>query len=149
VSLAEFINSIDFPILVVASGAVVLEANRAATRVLKRDLSAMRQALTGVAINCFNADLPGGCGHTEHCSGCVLRRAILDTQADGCPRYGVYSDHHVAGEREMRSVHFRFSTSKLDGMLVVAIEDTGELVPKTDPRPQTRPGSPEAGGAAA
>jgi hypothetical protein len=69
VSLAAFLDSIDFPVLVVAGGGVVLEANQAAARMLHRDPSTMRHVLTGVAIDCFHAGLPGGCGHTEHCSG--------------------------------------------------------------------------------
>lgn len=37
----------------------------------------------GEVVECENSRLPGGCGKTVHCSGCVLRRTVTDTYNTG------------------------------------------------------------------
>ncbi len=45
----------------------------------------MRGFLGGEAMECVNARLPEGCGETEHCRTCTIRRTVMDTHLSGQP----------------------------------------------------------------
>lgn len=122
VNLADFLNTLEFPVLLTNEDAMVLEANQPAARALGKPVDQLKNTLGGVAINCIYSQLPGGCGQTEHCAGCALRKTITDTHADGQPRYGAYSQHDVMGRGGTRSVRFRFSTVKAGEAVMLTIE---------------------------
>ena len=127
VSLTDFLNDLEFPVLVADRDWVVIEANRAAGKILGKSGAGLKQTRGGVAIECYYAGLPEGCGKTPQCRGCTLRQNITDTYADGQPRYGVYAQQQVVTGDAPRMVQFRFSTQKIGEMVMFAIEEIKDL----------------------
>ncbi|MDD3179671.1 MAG: hypothetical protein PHQ04_04890 [Opitutaceae bacterium] len=101
---------------------VALGANRAAERMLGKPSSAMRGMRGGTIIECVYAQSPEGCGGTEHCSGCTLRRIITATAADGQPRYGATSVHLLRAAQGLKEESIRFSTRMVGQMVFVTLE---------------------------
>ena len=127
VSLADFLSELQFPVLVTDGEGVVIDANHAAGRILRKPVHGMAQARFGLAIECYYASLPDGCGKTPQCRGCALRKNLSDTYADGQPRYGVYAQQQVMAGETTRMVQFRFSTQKIGEMVMFAIEEIKDL----------------------
>jgi hypothetical protein len=64
---------------------------------------------------------------------CRERRARFDfprlcaNVADGRPRYGAYSQHHIMDRGDTRLVRFRFSTVKTGDAVMLSIEAVENL----------------------
>ena len=127
VSLTDFLNELEFPVLVTDRDWVVIEANHAAGKILGKPASQMKQTPGGVAIECYYSGLPDGCGKTPQCRGCALRQNITDTYADGRPRYGLYAQQQIRANDARKMVQFRFSTQKVGEMVMFAIEEIKDL----------------------
>jgi PAS domain-containing protein len=127
ISLTDFLDTLEFPVLVTNRDMVILEANRPVTNILDRPADQLKNRPCGVAIQCWYSQLPGGCGQTEHCAGCTLRKTITDTYGDGRPRYGAYSQHHIMDRGGTRLVRFRFSTVKTGDAVMLSIEAVENL----------------------
>ena len=127
ISLADFLNTIEFPVLVTDESAAIRQANGETERVLGKPVRRMEASRIGVAIECFHAGAKGECGGDAFCAGCILRRTINETHADGKPRYGVYSDHEVATADCNKARRFRFSTTKAGNAVLLAIEGIQDL----------------------
>jgi hypothetical protein len=69
----------------------------------------------------------GECGVNARCGGCAFRRTIRDTHSDGKPRYGEYSQHTISAADGTKERRFRFSTSRIGDMVLVAIEGVQDL----------------------
>ena len=144
VNLTDFLNALEFPVLVTDRDWVVIEANRAAGKILGKPVTRLKQVRGGVAIECYYAGLPEGCGKTPQCRGCALRKNISDTYADGQPRYGLYAQQQLMAGDAPRMAQFRFSTQKVGEMVMLAIEAIkdlgsgpglgGEDLPRDNPR---------------
>jgi hypothetical protein len=74
-------------------------------------------------IECRHVGEMGECGASPHCAGCVLRRTIGETGADGQQREGVYADPGWGAGDGASAELFRFSTSKMGDAVVVALEE--------------------------
>ena len=122
INLPDFLNTLEFPVLLTDRDMVVLEANQLAGTALGKPVDGLKNTLGGVAIDCLASQLLGGCGKTEHRAGCTLRKTITDTYADGQPRYGVYSQHDLMVQGGTRPVRFRFSTVKTGDAVMLSIE---------------------------
>ncbi|HEY3377801.1 MAG TPA: hypothetical protein VGL77_09945, partial [Armatimonadota bacterium] len=83
ISLKEFIDLIRFPIVVVDDDAFIQTANAAASVFTGRALPDIAPKRGGDVFQCAYAQLPGGCGKTKHCSGCAIRRSVLQTFETG------------------------------------------------------------------
>jgi nitrogen-specific signal transduction histidine kinase len=126
-SLRDFLNDLEFPVLATDGDQVVLAANRAAERTLGKSATRMSGTRVGMAIECYYAGMPGGCGKTAQCRGCALRQNIADTYADGQPRYGDYVEKRNVNGLGSKMVQFRFSTQKINETVVLLIEQLKEL----------------------
>jgi len=122
IGLNELLDRFHFPVLAVDGDAVVLGANHEATVTLGKPVEALVQQRGGVAIECKNAATLKGCGRSLQCTGCLLRNTITATFMDGQPRYSVFSDHSVGSAATAHDVRIRFSTIKLESMVVVTVE---------------------------
>jgi PAS domain-containing protein len=127
VSLAELLNSIEFPVLVTSKSVAIQQMNRTAERILGRSLADRAGLKIGAAIECLHAGMPGGCGGSEYCEGCVMRNTITETHEDGQPRYGVYSEHELLAAEGARARRFRFSATKAGEAVLLVIEEIRDL----------------------
>ncbi len=85
IKFKELIDRFEYPILVVNDNGEILSANKNASLELDRNLDEIEGFLCGVAIECQNSILSGGCGETPGCSGCELRNIIRETIETGVP----------------------------------------------------------------
>ena len=75
-TLGEYLDQLPQPILLVDGDARVASANRAAAALTGHEPGALRGHLTGEAVACAHSRLPEGCGRTEHCRDCAIRRTV-------------------------------------------------------------------------
>jgi len=125
-SLAEFLDTLDIPTLLVNQDRRVLCANSSARRMLNKDADEIIGRLGGEVFACEHADLPGGCGETVHCRTCALRNSITHTAATGepCVRVPAYRDlGQISDEKDIR---FYVSTEKDGEVVLVKIEEAQE-----------------------
>jgi hypothetical protein len=81
--LNDFLDQISVPVVLMSYEGIVKTANKQACAMLGKDLSQIEENLGGDVFECAYGLLPGGCGNTYHCSGCVIRRSVMDTFATG------------------------------------------------------------------
>ncbi len=81
--LQRFLKSLDEPVLVVDGAARILTANVPVLNMLGKKLESIRGLPGGDVFECAFARLPGGCGKTVHCSGCTIRRLVMETFETG------------------------------------------------------------------
>jgi hypothetical protein len=79
----DFIDKIAAPVVVTEDNVVVLGANKSARTMLGKEASQINGKLGGVVFECTYSYLPGGCGKTEHCSGCIIRNTVTNTLITG------------------------------------------------------------------
>jgi PAS domain-containing protein len=122
-NLRDFLDALEIPVLAVDGDLKVLQANHAAEKTVGKSFAEIKDSRVGVAIACYNAEQPGGCGHTVRCPGCELRRNLVNTHVDGQPRYSRYTQHQIAGGDVLKTVQFRFSTQKVGEVVMLSIEE--------------------------
>ena len=83
--LQKFLDRFGVPIVVVDAEGRVTSSNRSAREALGKDVDAVHGKPGGDVFECVYAHLPEGCGHTMHCSGCAIRRAVMETHETGVP----------------------------------------------------------------
>jgi PAS domain-containing protein len=127
VSLDEFVETLDVPVLVMDGSLTVRAVNHAAETIIGRPAAEMINTLAGVAIECVNAGAPGGCGQSARCRGCLLRQNIVDTHADGRRRYGVSGEKPFADGGAPGPLRFQYSTQKAGAMVLCMIESMASL----------------------
>ncbi len=124
--ISEFLRMLQIPVLVLDSENQVVDLNGAAEKILGAPLSELKGVTPGLAISCYNAGLPGGCGHSEHCPGCQLRRNLEATHADGQPRFSQITENDIVRDGMSRTVQFRFSTQKVRDVVFLLLEEVTE-----------------------
>lgn len=123
----DLIDQLEFPVLVTDGSIAIQRANRTAERAFGRPAFEMENSTLGFAIECLHAQEPWECGRTEHCAGCLLRQALLETHADGQPRHGMYSENEIVTPQGAVPKRIRFSTNPVGGAVILAIEEIKSL----------------------
>ena len=80
VSLQRFLNAFDFPVIVLNESLKPVAVNRSGSSLCKQ---VEADSTIGGVIECAHSRLPGGCGNTVHCSGCVIRNTLNETTKTG------------------------------------------------------------------
>ena len=119
----EYLDKLPAPILVVDGDGVVKTANKAAVKLLKKDISKIEDSRGGDVFECAYAKLPEGCGRTVHCSGCTIRRSVMDTISTGKPivKSPAYLTREITGGKE--ELEFLISTEKSGNVVLLRIDD--------------------------
>lgn len=82
-SIGEYLDDIDKPVIVVEEEGRVVAANQAMADMLDKSDREMFGLLGGEAMECDYARLPEGCGQTVHCKTCTIRRAVNEVMETG------------------------------------------------------------------
>jgi hypothetical protein len=83
VSLQSFIDGFSFPVLVVNSSFEPIGINKSGNESSHLSVEITATTTLGNVVECEHSRLPQGCGKTVHCSGCVLRRTLEETNETG------------------------------------------------------------------
>jgi PAS domain-containing protein len=120
--LREYLDHLDAPVLVVDEDGNVKTANQQAQALLKKDLPAIEDYPGGQVFECSHAQLPEGCGRTIHCSGCTIRRTVLDTLNTGNPAHQVPATVACRGTGGLDRAHYLISTEKFGDVVLLRID---------------------------
>ncbi|HZV83029.1 MAG TPA: hypothetical protein VFF53_12760 [Geobacteraceae bacterium] len=123
VSIRKFLNSFSVPVLLVDGERRMISANRSALQLVKKELGTISHELVGNVFECAYSRLPGGCGKSVHCSGCVIRNAINSTYATGEPASELPAS--IASDSSSRGntlLSFLISTEKVLNYVLLRIE---------------------------
>jgi PAS domain-containing protein len=111
-TLGDFLDQLNVPVLLMDDDVRVAGCNHAAHALLGGPRHELKGRLAGEVVECKNAELPGGCGHTMNCKACVIRNAITSTAQSGESR------RHVAAQQ----IGALISTEKVGGFVLLRIE---------------------------
>lgn len=120
----EYLEGLEFPILLVDGEGTVSSANRAARQMMGKDFDRINGLPPGNIFECPHSYLPGGCGNTEHCKKCGIRGALVETMKTGVGRDSVWvelAQRQVNGAE--RTLALRVSTETQQGVVMLRIEE--------------------------
>ena len=123
--LNDFLDQISVPVVLVSYDGIVKTANEKACAMLGKDLSRIEGNLGGAVFECAYGLLPGGCGNTHHCSGCVIRRTVVATHETGKPSYRIPATLKQNTPENPQDIKFLISTEKFNGYVMLKIYGEG------------------------
>ena len=119
--LNDFLNQISVPVVLMNYEGVVKTANRQACAMLGKDLAAIEENLAGDVFECAYGLLPGGCGHTYHCSGCVIRQTVMATHATGKASRRIPATLKQSTPGDPQEIKFLITTEKFSDYVILKI----------------------------
>ena len=121
VKLHHFLDQISVPVLLASYEGVVKTANSTACLMLGKTLEEIEERRGGEVFDCVYALLPGGCGNTYHCSGCVIRRSVTETFATGVPVCRTPATLKQSTREQPQDVKLLISTEKFRDYVLLKI----------------------------
>ena len=121
VSLEEFIESIDAPVVTVADGITVGTANAKARKLIGKPMPAVTGSKPGDVFECEYALHPEGCGLTVHCSGCAIRQSVGHTLKTGEPLKNIAAFLNHNEPEGSRKIDLLISTHKEGGVVFLEV----------------------------
>jgi PAS domain-containing protein len=117
-SLSEYLDTLDAPVIVVDGDARVIGANHELAKLLGRPRASLPGLRAGEAFACVHSRLPEGCGGTVHCRECTIRRGITQVHESG------KSLRHVPAwlESESGRMELTLSITAEQGLVKVVVE---------------------------
>ena len=122
-SLQQYLDEIGFPILVMDDDVRVLGFNERARSLLGPRLEGCPGRHGGDVLECAYARLPGGCGNTEHCKACAIRRTVANTYLTGDGQMNVPAYQDIVTPGGVREVRFLISTEKAGNFVLLRIDE--------------------------
>ena len=122
VSLEEYLNEIEIPVLVMDDDVRVMGFNKPASVLLGCRPDWLGR-YGGDVLECAYARLPGGCGNTEHCKACAIRRTVTATYVTGESKEKVpaYQDIVISGVP--CEVRYLVSTEKVGDFVLLRLDE--------------------------
>ena len=127
-SVKAILDMIDEPVLLINSLGMVKSANENGLRFLGKNLDAVENHLTGDALECSYAEMPEGCGKTEHCRTCTIRNVLMETLAHGRCYKKVPAFQTIKTAIGEKIVRFFISTEKVGDQILLRIDDADDMV---------------------
>jgi len=129
VDLYKYLDILTAPVLLVDSAGIVRTANGEARKLLKKDLKKIEGNPGGDVFECAHSRLPGGCGNTIHCSGCTIRRTVMETHETGKGQHRVPAYlNQISGESTQR-ICLYISTEKVGDFVFLRIDEVKDSTP--------------------
>jgi PAS domain-containing protein len=125
-SVRGFLNTLEAPVVVVDDDVRTLEANDAALAALGKTREQVAGRLGGEIIECANSRLPGGCGHTTHCTACTIRNSVQETFETGrsfshVPAWvRLHTETEAEAKKKMR---VEISTEKVGDVVLLRLDE--------------------------
>jgi len=120
--LRDFLDEIEAPIIIVDAQGVVTVANRNAKILLRKQLAEIEGRLGGDVFECAYSRLPEGCGNTVHCSGCTIRRTVMETHATGKGVVRRPATLKQQANCTPTDIHFHVTTEKFNDYVMLRID---------------------------
>jgi hypothetical protein len=121
--LRDFLDGLGVPVLLLDSDGNVKTANKAVRQFLKKDLLQIEGYKGGNVFECTHATLPGGCGKTVHCSGCTIRRTVMDTLNSGKSHEKAPASLNRETPDGSQALRLLISTEKVQDVVLLRIDE--------------------------
>jgi len=124
-SLQDLIEEIDKPILIINSEGRAQGANRAAVIAVDKNLEEIKNKLGGEIIECIHSKTPEGCGKTIHCTGCAIRKSVMETLQTGKSMKGIVAYQQTQDkDKKIKTTMFKISTEKVGDSVLLQIDES-------------------------
>ena len=92
---------------------------------LQKELPHIEGFKGGDVFECAYAKLPEGCGETNHCDGCSIRKTVMDTFQTGKShlKTPAYLFHGIPDNND--EIRFLISTEKVKDVVLLRIDEVG------------------------
>lgn len=128
-AVRQFLESLDAPVALVDDDMRILAANGAACELLGRERAEVERLKGGDAMECANADVPGGCGQSPQCRSCVIRNSVRHTHETGLPVKDAPAYPEVREGDGTRRLSLNISTERVGGAVLLRISERREPPP--------------------
>jgi PAS domain-containing protein len=135
--LRDFLDGLGVPVLLVDSDGNIKTANKAVRQILKKDLPLIEGYKGGDVFECSHARLPGGCGKTVHCSGCTIRRTVMETLHSGKSHEKAPASLNRKSRDGSQPLRLLISTEKVRDVVLLRIDEI-----RVDEKAASAEGSP-------
>jgi len=118
-NLHDFLDMMQVPVVLVDYKGAVQTANDKACDLFGKDICQIEGNMKGEVFECAHAHLPGGCGNTCHCSGCVIRRSVMKTHATGEGVYRLPALLKQQAPKSPQDIEFLITTEKFRDYVIL------------------------------
>lgn len=122
-TLEQFLERLPMPVAALDGTGEVVLANALGRSRVGTLAAGVTRPRAGDVLECANARLPGGCGHTVHCRGCTIRFAVADTYATGTPHDRVPAIADDVPIDDSQPVRYWVSTRKHGELVLLRVDD--------------------------
>jgi PAS domain-containing protein len=122
VDLGEYLDSLGQPIVVVDGEGTVVSGNASARTMLGKGSPEIEGHKGGDVFECAYARLPEGCGNTIHCSGCTIRRTVMETHKTGKSSLRVPATLNRNDPEDPDKITLLISTEKIADVVLLRID---------------------------
>ncbi len=133
-ALQAILDAIPDPVFVVDRNCVITACNEAATLLAHGKTQKLLRQRTGEALQCINATrTPEGCGHSDVCGDCVIRKAVAEAQA-GRKTIRKRTTMLMVDDQDLETAVFMITAAPMppqaddQNRVVLILEDISELV---------------------
>ena len=126
VDLGVFLDSLKMPVVLVDRGGTVVTGNDQARKLVRKSLSEIEGYKGGEVFECAYARMPEGCGNTMHCSGCTIRRTVMETHGTGRSFLRVPATLYCNIPEDPEKIELLISTEKRDDLVLLRIDKVKE-----------------------
>ena len=123
VELGEFLDSLKLPVVVVDRGGTIVTGNDQARALLRKGLPEIEGYKGGEVFECAYARLPDGCGNTMHCSGCTIRRTVMETHGTGRSLLRVPATLNRNTPEDPEKIKLLISTERFADLILLRIDE--------------------------
>lgn len=123
VDLPVFLDSLKLPIVVVDRTGAIVTGNHQARAMLQKELPEIQGYKGGAVFECAYARLPDGCGNTVHCSGCTIRRTVMETHDTGKSFLRVPATLNRNTLQALEKINLLISTERLADIVLLRIDE--------------------------
>ncbi len=118
----DLLNEFEEPVLLLDVDVRCLVANSSASKALDKKIDSIEGCFGGDVICCVHAKEPGGCGETEHCSGCTIRNIVEDTFKTGRRHLKVQIYNFIQTIEGIKKTKFLISAEKRGNRVLLRID---------------------------
>jgi hypothetical protein len=111
------------PIVVVNETGTIVTGNDHAQKLLRKGPAEIEGYRGGEVFECAYARLPEGCGNTMHCSGCTIRRTVMDTYRTGKSFLRVPATLNTDTLQSPKRIKLLISTEKMAELVLLRIDE--------------------------
>jgi len=123
VEIGEFLDRLKLPIVVVNGEGTIVTGNVQARTLLRKELPEIEGYKGGEVFECAYARLPGGCGNTMHCSGCTIRKTVMETYGTGRSCLRVPAMLYRNTPQDPEKIKLFISTERLGDLVLLRIDE--------------------------